>query len=325
MSKLKNIRWGIIGVGDVCELKSGPAFNQVEGSQLVAVMRRNGDLARDFAHRHRVPRWYDNADDLFNDPQVNSIYIATPPRYHASYSVAAARTGRPVYVEKPMAMNFAQCEQMISAAEAAGVPLFVSYYRRALPRFLKLKSLIDSGAIGQPQTLDSCYRRPAKPEDKLSPLPWRLNPNDAPGGYFEDLAPHTIDILQFLLGQISRAAGQTENRAGLYQVPDYVQAEFQFNCGAKGHGEWDFAAAETMDRTIIDGSRGRVEFSIFGDSPILLLDDNGKMEFKFTNPHTIQRPMISRIVRSLQQGDMEFANGRSAAQTNLVMDWILSS
>src|SRR5438067_5233611 len=139
----------MIGCGDVTEVKSGPGFQKAAHSRLVAVMRRNGALARDYAERHGVPRWYDDAESLVADPEVDAVYVATPPSSHEEYTLLAARAGKPVYVEKPMARDHAECVAMIDACRAAGVPLFVAYYRRALPRFLKIKELIESGAIGE--------------------------------------------------------------------------------------------------------------------------------------------------------------------------------
>lgn len=136
---MKEIRWGIIGCGDVTEVKSGPAFQRADGSSLVAVMRRSGDLAKDYARRHGVARWYENAEALINDPGVDAIYIATPPAFHKEYTLLSAAAGKPVYVEKPMALNFEECQEMIQACRSARVPLFVAYYRRALARFLKIK------------------------------------------------------------------------------------------------------------------------------------------------------------------------------------------
>jgi Oxidoreductase family, NAD-binding Rossmann fold len=146
---MRTIRWGIIGCGDVTEVKSGPGFQKANHSRLVAVMRRTGELARDYARRHGVPRWYDNAEALINDPEVDAVYIATPPVAHKDYTLLCARAGKPVYVEKPMALNYQECQFMLRACRAAGLPLFVAYYRRALPRFLKVKQLIDTHAIGE--------------------------------------------------------------------------------------------------------------------------------------------------------------------------------
>ena len=179
---MRTIRWGIIGCGNVTEVKSGPGFQKATNSHLVAVMRRDGAMAADYARRHGVPHWYDDADALINDPAVDAVYIATPPNAHQAYTLAAAKAGKPVYVEKPMALNYVECQTMVAACKAAGVRLWVAYYRRCLPRFLKVKALLESGAIGAPRLVTvRFYRDWVQPVDQTQ-LPWRVQPAVAGGG-----------------------------------------------------------------------------------------------------------------------------------------------
>jgi 1,5-anhydro-D-fructose reductase (1,5-anhydro-D-mannitol-forming) len=187
---VRTIRWGIIGVGDVTEVKSGPALQRAKHSALVAVMRRTSELARDYAERHGVLKWYDDADALINDPEVDAVYIATPPDSHMVYTLRVAQAGKPIYVEKPMARNHAECQRMIDACRTAGVPLFVAYYRRALPRFLKVKELVDSGALGEARFVTVTLTQPPAEYDPDN-LPWRVIPEIAGGGLFVDLASHS--------------------------------------------------------------------------------------------------------------------------------------
>ena len=141
MKHLNTVHWGIIGVGDVTEVKSGPAFYKSGYSELIAVMRRNAEKAADYAKRHNVPKWYSDGSKLINDPAVDAVYIATPPDSHASYAIEAMRAGKPAYVEKPMAKSYAECQEMLKVSEETGMPLYVAYYRRTLPAFLKAKEL----------------------------------------------------------------------------------------------------------------------------------------------------------------------------------------
>src|SRR6476469_2704682 len=136
---MKKINWGIIGCGDVTELKSGPAFNKVNNSALVAVMRRDAAKAEDYARRHDVPRWYNEGDKLINDPEVNAIYVATPPSSHEEYAIAAINAGKPVYVEKPMANTYDSACNIERSAKEKNVKLVVAHYRREQPRFKKIK------------------------------------------------------------------------------------------------------------------------------------------------------------------------------------------
>ena len=139
---MQKINWGIIGCGDVTELKSGPAFNKVADSALVAVMRRDAAKSKDFAARHQVPCWYNDAKQLINDSAVNAIYIATPPSSHFEYAIAAMEAGKPVYVEKPMALNFAESKSMAEFASNHQIKLVVAHYRRQQPVFKKIKEML---------------------------------------------------------------------------------------------------------------------------------------------------------------------------------------
>ncbi|HMS36507.1 MAG TPA: Gfo/Idh/MocA family oxidoreductase, partial [Arachnia sp.] len=171
----ERVRWGIIGVGDVTERKSGPAFQLAEGSELVAVMRRTPGLAEDYARRHGVGRWYDDADTLIGDPEVDAVYIATPPSSHQEYAVKVAEAGKAVYVEKPMGRTAAECEAMLAAADRGGVPLYVAYYRRAMPRFGIVRNLIRDGEIGAPRAVIVRGEKVAT-ESRTAGLPWRGGP-----------------------------------------------------------------------------------------------------------------------------------------------------
>ncbi|RNI28272.1 gfo/Idh/MocA family oxidoreductase [Rufibacter immobilis] len=320
----KTIRWGIIGCGDVTEVKSGPAFQKIAGSELVAVMRRNGAKAQDYAQRHGVPKWYDQAQDLIQDPEVDAVYIATPPDSHAAYTLAVAAAGKPVYVEKPMALNFAQCQQMVEACEKAQVPLFVAYYRRRLPSFLKVKELVDSGAIGDIRLVNIRLYHP--PQQNLDPnyLPWRVQPHIAGGGLFHDLASHQLDYLDYLLGPISSASGQTANQAGLYPPEDVVTAQFRFGNGVLGTGVWCFTvnAAQFTDSTEIIGSQGRITFPSFAQEPVRLHTAAGTQEFMLPPPAHVQQPFIQTIIEELSGAGTCPSTGQTAARTAWVMDQI---
>ncbi|HVQ37933.1 MAG TPA: Gfo/Idh/MocA family oxidoreductase [Pyrinomonadaceae bacterium] len=321
---MKTIRWGIIGCGDVTEVKSGPGFQKADHSQLVAVMRRRGGLAKDYAERHGVPRWYDNAAALINDAEVDAVYVATPPSSHKEYALMCAEAGKPVYVEKPMALSYAECEEMIAACARAGVPLFVAYYRRTLPRFLKIKDLVDSGAIGEARLVNISFYQPMPAED-LDPAQqsWRLDPAVGGGGRFVDLASHMLDFLDYALGPISLVHGFAANQAGKYQAEDIVSASFRFASGVQGVGTWCFSAFENRDVTEIVGTEGRISFSTFDAQPIRWITREGASEFAFDYPQHIAQPLIQTVVDELNGAGKCPSTGETAARTSWVMDQLL--
>jgi predicted dehydrogenase len=321
---VERVRWGIIGVGNVTERKSGPGFQQAERSELIAVMRRNSDLAADYARRHNVPRWYDNADELINDPEVDAVYVATPPDSHRDYVVRVARAGKHVYVEKPMARTALECEEMISACDEAGVGLFVAYYRRAQPRFATVKELLDSGRIGELRSVSIRNERPA-PSGGADDEGWRVDPQISGGGHFVDLGSHILDLLDWLLGPVTYTAGVATNRGGRYPAEDLVTGVFSFPSGVEGIGVWNYDSFQHKDEIEIIGTAGALSFSCFADEPLRLLTASGVEEIKAPYPETVQLPLIQTVVDALTGHGESPSDGRSAVRTARVIDTLLSS
>jgi predicted dehydrogenase len=323
---MKTIRWGIIGCGDVTESKSGPAFAKASNSALVAVMRRDGAKAADYARRHNVPRWYDDGAKLIADAEVDAVYVATPPDTHESYALMAAAAGKPVYVEKPMARSYDECRRMVEGCRRAGVKLFVAYYRRSLPRFLKVKELLENAAIGQVGFVNvRLYQPPMKEDLDRENLPWRVRPEIAGAGRFLDLASHTLDLLDLMLGPIVDAHGHANNQAHLYPAEDIVAGSFAFESGVLGAGVWCFTSHHRMDEVEIVGEAGRITFSTFGGSDPVRLETEGSAEdFAIAHPEHIQQPMIQAVVNELNGSGQSPSTGETAARTSRVMDQMLA-
>ncbi len=323
---MDQVKWGIIGCGDVTELKSGQAFNKVPNSSLVAVMRRDAEKAADYARRHNVPTWYDDADALINDPNVNAVYVATPPGSHADYAIRAMRAGKPVYVEKPMALNAAECEAMNQVSRETGMPLFVAFYRRALPYFLKIKELIDQNVIG-----DIRYVRvqlnwqPYAEEVGENPQPrWRVSPEISGGGHFHDLAAHQFDFLEYALGPIKTATGFARNQAGLYNADDIVVANFEFESGALGSGTWCYTVnkEQRIEETQLIGSKGKITFSFFEKFLIKVETETGSVDYTVPFPEHVQQPLIDLIVKDVRGEGKSPSTGETGARASKIIDWI---
>ena len=315
------VRWGILGCGDVCEVKSGPGFRLADSSALVAVMRRDGDKAADYAKRHGVPRWYDDADTLIRDPEIDAVYVATPPGSHLDYAQRVAAAGKPCYVEKPMARSHGECRRMIETFATARLPLFVAYYRRGLPRFVRAKELIDGGAIGR---VTGCRYRMSR-LFRPSPAPqWRLDPEQSGGGIFLDVGSHALDLLDFLLGEFVEFGGSAAT-TGVAPVEDVVAVHFRTSRGVVGSASWNFAASVTEERLEIDGTEGRLSTDVLGYSPLTLSRSGATETIDLPDPPHIQQPLIQTIVDALLGRGTCPSTGVSAARTSAVMDAALSS
>ena len=324
---MKQINWGFIGCGEVTEKKSGPAFNEVEGSQVVAVMSRSENKARSYAERHHVRKWYTDASELIEDPDVNAVYIATPPSSHATFAIMAMRAGKPCYIEKPLAASYNDCIRINRISEQTGVPCFVAYYRRYLPYFQKVKEIIESGTIGNVVNVQVRFSVPPRDLDFQSgkEMPWRLQPDIAGGGYFYDLAPHQIDLLQNLFGVITRAHGYPANRAHLYQAEDTLSACFFFESGIPGSGSWCFVGHESAKEDCIEviGEKGSLSFSVFTYQPIEVITSEGKNSITVPNPPYVQLPLIKSVIEHLQGIGKCDCTSVSATAVNWVLDRVL--
>ncbi|MDF7806478.1 Gfo/Idh/MocA family oxidoreductase [Pontiellaceae bacterium B12219] len=319
----KLIRWGIIGCGDVTEVKSGPAYQQTEGFELIAVMRRDEEKARDYARRHGVPKVYTDAAELIADPEVDAVYIATPPDHHHMYALMTAAVGKPCCIEKPMAPTYGECVEICAAFEQKNLPLFVAYYRRTLPRFTKIKSWLEQELIGNVRHVSWQFSKPPSAQDLSGEYNWRTDSKIAAGGYFDDLASHGLDLLAFYLGDFSAVSGFSTNQQKLYSAADALTACWVHENGITGAGSWNFGSARNQDRVEILGSKGAIEFAVFDEVPIRLTTEAETIEITIEHPKPVQLPHVQAMRDSLLNNEKHPSLGKTAAHTAWVMDRIL--
>lgn len=317
------VNWGIIGCGDVCEVKSGPAFSKVPNSKLVAVMRRNVDKAKDFAQRHAVPKFFAEADDLINDGEVNAVYIATPPSSHEAYLELALKAGKPVYVEKPVTINAASVERMMVMEKKYNGKVSVAHYRRGLPLFNKIKQLLQEGAIGKVKLIQLKTLQP--PTSKIITQTednWRINPEISGGGLFHDLSPHQLDIMYWIFGAPQQSQVIAVNQGKRYPAPDLTMVQLAFSNDVYFSGVWNFNVAEsaTGDSCEIIGDKGSLRFSFFRVSTLELVTENDKQIMELEYPINIQQPHINNVVEFFRGEGPNPCSLEDALVTMKVMD-----
>jgi predicted dehydrogenase len=316
------ISWGIIGCGNVTEVKSGPAFQKVSNSKLVAVMRRDASKAADYALRHGVPKWYSDATQLINDPAVTAIYIATPPAFHEAYTIAALQAGKPVYVEKPMSIDLASCLRMQQMAETTGIPLCIAHYRRALPKFIAVQQLLASQTIGTVCTARIGMQQADQSATMANPENnWRVQPALSGGGIFYDLAPHQLDLLVFLLGNPEEIKGMADNRAGLYAAEDVVAGIVRMQNQVLFSGLWCFTSDNSCREDIFEivGTAGKIIFPVFGNE-VTVITSSGEQQLNFEPPKHIQQPMIEKVTRYFLGMDSNPCSAEEAIQSFRIME-----
>lgn len=319
----KPIRWGMIGCGAVTEIKSGPAYQKTEGFHLAAVMRRNEEKAKDYATRHKVEAYYTQASDVIENDNIDAIYIATPPDSHKYYALKVANAGKPCCIEKPLAPCYDDSLAIYQAFKDKGIPLFVAYYRRSLPRFKEVKRLLDSDAIGEIRHITWNLTKPANQFDLTGQYNWRTDKKIALGGYFDDLASHGLDLFAYLLGDFDKVKGIGLNQQGFYNSLDAISACWSHKSGVTGTGSWIFGCDSRQDNVEIYGSKGSIKFSVFDEKPLVICNAEDKREVFIKNPENVQQYHVQNIANQLFNGVPHPSTGISAIHTSWVMDKIL--
>lgn len=321
----KIIRWGILGCGDVTEVKSGPAYQKTDGFEVVAVMRRDAEKAADYAKRHGISKYYTDADDLINDPDIDAIYIATPPDVHKYYGLKVAVAGKICCIEKPLAPNYQDSLAIYEAFEKKNIPLFVAYYRRTLPRFEQIKTWLDTNAIGDIRHVKWHLSKPATAQDLSGEYNWRTDVDIATGGYFDDLASHGLDLFIHLLGNIKEVSGFSLNQQGLYSAKDTAVACWLHESGITGTGSWNFGCYEREDKVEIFGSKGKIAFSVFENEPLVLSNEQGQTELFIEHSENIQLYHVNQMREHLLGNSEHPSTGLTGAHTSWVMDKIIGN
>ena len=323
MTDIKLIRWGIIGCGDVTELKSGPPYRMVQGFSLNSVMRRDLVKAQEYAQRHAVEKYTSNADELINDPTIDAIYIATPPDSHKYYGIKVAEAGKICCIEKPLSPSYNDSLAIVEAFEKAEKPLFVAYYRRSMPRFVAVKNWLDQHFIGEVRHVNWQLSKQASTVDISKEYNWRTDAKIATGGYFDDLASHGLDLIAFLLGDFEEVKGICTNQQGLYTAYDAISACWIHKNGITGSGSWNFGASTTNDVVEIIGSTGFIQFSVFDDAPIILKSISKNEELIIPHHTNVQYQHIEKMRDCLLNGIQHPSMGKSGLHTSWVLDKIL--
>lgn len=319
------IRWGVIGLGKVTELKSVPAYLKTEGFRISAVMARQLSKAKNFANKHQIPLYFDNADTLIQHPEVDAIYIATPPDSHLHYALKVAQAGKPCCIEKPLATHYQAALQINQAFEQAKQPLFVAYYRRSLPRFAQIQQWLTQQEIGQVRQINWLLTKTPSPLDLSGDDNWRTDATIAPGGYFDDLASHGLNLFCQWFGNIENVNAIADNQMGLYTAKDAISASWQHQSGVIGSGVWNFGCDRRDDKVEIFGEKGKISFSVFADNPIQLSNERGELNMVIDNPENIQLYHCKNMQRHLTGQLTHPSMGTDAVHTNFVLEQMITS
>jgi predicted dehydrogenase len=286
---MKKLRWGLIGCGDISRKRVAPALREL--SELIAVNRAHAELAQEFALEFGARRWYDTWRGLISDDEIDAVYLATPVNLHAEQTIAAAEAGKHVLCEKPMAMNVAECDRMISACRANNVKLCIAYYRHFYPVIQRIKEIMEKGELGVPiiaqiNAFEMFNPKPGEPRS------WFVDKEQAGGGPMMDFGCHRIEVLLNILGPIGSTAGVLSNILFDREVEDTALAHFEFENNARGTLTVTHAAFESQDTLSIFGSLGSVHVAVLNRGELLIKTASGEMVESHPPHPNIHLPLI---------------------------------
>jgi len=313
---MNELRWGVIGCGAVVERKSGPSIAQAGRSRIVAVMRRDAEKARPFAQAHAVTLVTAEARAVIQHPEVNIVYVATPPSSHLEYVLAAAAAHKHVLVEKPMGLSTGEARRMIAACEEAGVHLFVAYYRRFWPHVQKMRELLGAGRVGRPVLACLSLAAPRRPVQQDN---WRDNVAVSGGGYFVDVGSHRLDTLIFLMGAVEEVTGVAAIDAAS-RLEEAVALSLRFRTGALGAVTADYRSGRWQDRLEIVGTAGALVSDPLDSQKFELRTTSETEEFSFTPCAAPHLGLIRHIESVLLDGVRSESSGLDGLQTEIILD-----
>jgi len=313
--------WGLIGAGDIVRKRVAGALRECAGCTLAAVSRAQAELAEPFAREVGATRWYPGWRDLVTDPDIDAVYVATPVRFHAEQTIAAAAAGKHVLCEKPMAMDLAECDRMIAACRNAGVTLGLAYYRRFYPLVIRVKQLIDDGAIGtlvfaQMNAFEAFDPRPGDPRS------WLVRRSEAGGGPMADFGCHRLEVLLHLAGPIRRVSSLVSTIALEREVEDTAVALLQFERGASGVLAVTHAAADAQDTLDLFGTKGSIRIRSLANGEMTLR--TGGVERSESHPpaRNVHLPLVEDFVEAVAMRRTPAVDGQVGRAVAAIQDAI---
>jgi predicted dehydrogenase len=316
---MQTIRWGLIGCGDIAEKRVAPAMRDLDGHSIRAVARGDASRVHDFAERFGAEQAYASAEEVIADPQVDAVYLATPVNLHLPHTLAAARAGKHVLCEKPMALTTAECDTMIEACDKAGVLLGVSYYRRFYPAVTEIKRLLAANSLGRPvlgRVLSAEYW--SYPDDH--PFSWRLAQTQGGGGPLMDFGSHRIDILLDILGPVTHVNAMTDRLSFEREVEDSALVTMRHASGAQSMVGAYHTIGPPADELEIFGSGGKVVIETLNQSVLQITSGSTSKTIEIPPHPNLHLPLLEDFGRAIGGSCQPRVTGRTARQTNRVIE-----
>jgi len=316
---MSQLRWGIIGCGDVARKRVAGAIQADPDSSLLAACRRNRDKLDQFCADFKVENAYTNAADLIDNNDIDAVYIATPVHEHLHQTLLAARTGKHVLIEKPMAMTVDECDQMVDECAKQVVTLGVAYYRRFYPVVDRIRELIESGEIGVPMAASVVTGTPFGSEPEEDGY-WRGDPQQAGGGSLMDIGSHRLNLLVDLFGSVRSVKGHCNSIAKAYQSEDVAAVSVQFRSNVVANLTCLFGTPADPDEFTVIGTNGRLTSRPLNDGRLEIQIGSEVRTESHPPADNFNSPLIADFVAAVTTKRKPKVTGEEGRETNEVIE-----
>lgn len=312
------IRWGIVGCGDIVRKRVADAIQRQPDSQLLAACRRDQEKLNAFCQSRQIPRVYSDAYDLINDPDIDAVYLATPVSLHCEHAIAAARQGKHVLVEKPMAMSNIQCEAMVEAARKRNIKLGVAYYRRCYPSIARITALLETGQLGRPFAASAVVsngfgRSPASSQG------WRGDPNIAGGGALMDIGSHRIDLFVKLFGDVESVRSCCDRLDATYGTENSSSVICKFTNGVQATLQCFFGPQPSLDQFRVVGFNGHIDIENLNADQMTITTAAGRCVESHAPDANLHAPLIQDFVEAMRDDRRPICDGSEGMITNQII------
>ena len=258
------VGWGFIGTGRHPDTKVAQAMGSVDGARLVAAYSRDIDRAEAFSARHGLAASYDSVDALLQDSRVDAVFISTPNSLHSEHTIAAAQAGKHVLVEKPMAVNVSEAQEMVEACRRAGVVMGVAFQLRTHPAHQEMRRLVQNGTLGvipmaQAQWGTRAVRGVVEVPARTGLSSWWENPELIGGAStMMGTGVHAIDLLHYILGKpVVEVAAISDGQSAERPLEQAAVLSLRFQDGTIGTMCCGRRMPDSRNDAVVYGTSGR--------------------------------------------------------------------
>ncbi len=307
----RQIRWALIGASDIAKTRVIQAINARPESRVTAVFSSNPQRGKSFADENGIPHAFNDLSELLSDPDIDVVYISTTNELHRDQAIAAARAGKHILCEKPIALSLEDARRIIEAAKAAKVVLGINHHLRCAVTHRTLRRVIKEGVIGKPlaaRVFHAVYLPP-----RLQG--WRLTRPEAGGGVILDITVHDADTLRFVLDAEAQDVLARSVNQGLAQggTEDAVMGVISFEGGILAQFHDAFTIKYAPTGLEVHGTEGSlIAVDVMSQDPkgrLLLRREGSETEMRLDPPEDLYAFSISHFNRAVQNGAQPFATG----------------